>query len=246
MLATIAGRIAGILGLLGFVPYVRDIFRKENPTRPNRASWWIWVASGTMLALSYHYSGANETIWVPISYIIGPVVIALLSIKYGEGGWTPLDRLCITGTVFSIVLWAIFRSPVAALVMNLIIEVWGAVPTIKKCYLDPKSESRTAWTIFFSANSINILAVEKWTFAESVYPLYMSTAALLIIAFLWWPRLKFPLTKKDRWEQGRRDGVAQRTRRTGDEVYDKGWWFGYYQMHPEGRPADCWEVFACP
>lgn len=170
-ITAISGRVAGIISLVAFIPYILAILRGK--TKPNRATWWIWTVVGLMLGASYYSSGANHTIWVPISYIIGPFVIAIMSIKYGEGGWTRFDKNCLLGAGVSLVLWWIFSSPLTALIINLLIDLMGALPTIRKAYHNPESEDRTAWTLFFVGNIINLFAVETWTFAISIYPIYM-------------------------------------------------------------------------
>ena len=181
-ITAVAGKVAGIVSLVAFVPYILAILRGE--TKPNRATWWIWTVVGFMLGASYFSSGANHTIWVPVSYIIGPLATAILSIKYSEGGWTRFDKCCLLGAGVSMVLWWMFSSPLIALIINLFIDFMGALPTIRKAYYEPESEDRTAWTLFFAGNTTNLFAVESWTFAIAVYPIYMFFGSGLITAFI--------------------------------------------------------------
>lgn len=181
-ITAIAGKVAGIVSLVAFVPYILAILRGE--TKPNRASWWIWTVVGFMLGASYFSSGANHTIWVPVSFIIGPLAIIILSIKYGEGGWTRFDRYCLIGAGVSVVLWWMFSSPLIALFINLFIDFMGALPTIRKAYNEPESEDRTAWMLFFAGNIVNLFAVESWTLTIAAYPIYMFFASGLITVFI--------------------------------------------------------------
>ena len=181
-ITAVAGKVAGIISLVAFIPYILAILRGE--TKPNRATWWIWTVIGLMLGASYYSSGANHTIWVPVSYIIGPFAVAILSIKYGEGGWTRFDRSCLLGAGVSVVLWWMFSSPLIALLIGLFIDLMGALPTIRKAYHKPESEDRTAWTLFFAGSTANLFAVESWTFAIAVYPIYMFFGNGLITAFI--------------------------------------------------------------
>jgi hypothetical protein len=95
---------------------------------------------GVMIAFSYRAAGAESTIWVPISYVIGPFGTALLSIKFGEGGWTQLDRACLLGVGIGLILWGVVRSPDLTLGLNIGIDFWVhyrrfvnpfAIPTAK-------------------------------------------------------------------------------------------------------------------
>lgn len=179
----VLGLIAGIIAFLAYVVYIISIFR--GGSKPNRATWWIWAFMGLVLALSYHFSGAENTIWVPYVEFLGPLSIAILSIKYGEGGLDDkTDLFCMFGALVSVLLWIIFNNPVIALVTNLAIDSFAIVPTIKKSYLRPEGEDFWAWFGTGLADSLNMFAVERFTFAVLVYPIYMLTSDLIIIFIL--------------------------------------------------------------
>ena len=182
----LAGRLAGLLSLAAFVPYIIAILRGH--TRPNRATWWIWTVNGLVLGASYYSSGAENTIWVPVSYAVGPLVTALLAIRHGEGGWTTLDRNCLLGAGSGLLLWWLFNSPLVALIMTLGVDFSGAVPTIRKAYRAPETEDRLAWALFIAGNTVNLAAVEQWQFAIGVYPVYMFLASGTIAALVLRPR----------------------------------------------------------
>lgn len=177
------GIIAGIIALLAYVVYVVSILRGKS--KPNRATWWIWAFMGLVLALSYKFSGADNTVWVPYMEFFGPLTIAILSIKYGEGGLSDkTDLFCLFGAIASVVLWIVFDNPVVALVTNLAIDSFAIIPTIKKSYLRPEGEDFWAWFGTGVADSLNMFAVEKFTFAILLYPIYMLVSDLIIIFIL--------------------------------------------------------------
>lgn len=179
----VLGIIAGVISFLAYVVYAISILR--GITKPSRATWWIWAFMGLVVGLSYYFSGAVNTIWVPVVEFIGPLSIALLSIKYGEGGIeNKTDIFCFFGAIVSIILWIIFDNPVVALVASLAVDSFAIVPTIKKSYLRPEGEDFWAWFGTGMADSLNMFAVEKFTFAILVYPIYMLVSDLIIIFIL--------------------------------------------------------------
>lgn len=169
--AALFGKVAGAVSLLAFVPYIVSILRRQS--RPNRATWWIWAVLGTLLGASYYASGATHTVWVPVSYFVGPLTVAVLSVRYGEGGWSRFDRWCLVGAGVSLVLWWAFSTPLVALVLLLTIDLAGGLPTIRKSYLDPESEDSLTWCLFLAGNTLNLFAVTTWSFALASYPVYM-------------------------------------------------------------------------
>ena len=62
----------------------------------------------------------------------------------------------------------------------IVISFMGALPTIKKVYFEPESESASAWMISLLGNSLNLLAVENWIFAIAVYPLYNFAVCVVV------------------------------------------------------------------
>lgn len=207
----VIGIVAGFIGLLGFVPYLVTIV--QGKTRPNRASWWIWGILGLILGISYYSSGATNTMWVPACYAFCQLITAILSLKYGEGGWNRLDRLCLLGVGVSLILWWWFNSPVVALLFNLVIDCFGALPTIKKSYYEPENENALSWIIFLTANTLNLFALDHWSVELSAYPFYLFCLSATIAALLWLPKLQIQLTsyKQRRGKKISSDGRLSRS-----------------------------------
>ena len=118
--------------------------------------------------------------WVPITYVIGPLVTSLLAIKLGEGGWTKFDRICLVSAGASLVVWGVFKSPEITLIINIGIDLLGALPTIRKSFRDPYGEDLLAWGLFALANAFNVLAIDRWLWQVTIYPIYMFVLSSLI------------------------------------------------------------------
>ena len=184
----IAGIIAGVLSILDFFLYSISIVRHK--TTPNRATWLIFSLVGLLIFSSYYSLGARETIWVALGYAIGPFVIFLLSIKFGTGGWSSFDKLCLLGASTSLVLWWLFNSALIALLINILIDFFGILPTIKKSYLDPTSEEGLPWFITFISCVLNIFAIQVWKFEIWIYPVYMLITNGAIVFILYFFKYK--------------------------------------------------------
>jgi hypothetical protein len=173
------GVVAGCISLLAFFPYVISIFK--GLTKPNRVTWWIWSWVSILLFISYKESGANDSLWIPIVYAVTPFLTAMLSIKYGVGGWSKFDLICLIGSIVISLLWFFSGSAITALYLFLIIDFFGTLPTIRKTYHFPEQENRLGWAIMVVANFINFFAIERLTFSLLVYPLYMFLSGSIIL-----------------------------------------------------------------
>lgn len=177
------GVTAAILAFVGLVPYVLSIFRGE--TKPNRASWFIWLVVNLSLVFSYHSAGASTTIWLNIAYVVTTSLIFILSLKYGVGGYTPLDITCLIGAVIGLGLWWATNNPVTALYMNVFVDALGFIPTIKKAYLLPESENKLSWNISTLSNAVNVAALNNWQFKIILFPVYnfIFNAAVAVLIY---------------------------------------------------------------
>lgn len=180
------GRLSGLLSLAGFIPYVIAILRGK--TRPSLATWGIWAGVGAILCASAWAAGARASIWTPVSYALGPSVVTLFALRYGERGLSRFDLGCIAAAAASLLLWYLAETPLVALLINIVIDLVGALPTLRKTWHDPDSEDRLSWGLFCAANLVNLAAIERWRFAEAVYPVYLVGITGAVNAVIWWRR----------------------------------------------------------
>jgi hypothetical protein len=176
----IIGIFAGILASITFIPYIITTLQKK--TRPNRATWCIWAVVGVILCANYYSSGSINAIWVPASYAVGQTIVAILALKFGEGAWSRFDRWCIAGAGISLILWWQLKSPTVALIINISIDILGALPTLRKVYFEPETENFLAWSITLTASLCNLFAIEQWSFSNCAFPLYLFILNVMMVA----------------------------------------------------------------
>lgn len=177
------GITGGIFSAIAFIPYVVAIIKKSS--KPNRASWIIWNVTNVILLVSYFSVGARATIFLPIIYVFNAFIILILSFRYGASLWSRLDYISLFVAGFSLIIWFLTKNPLTALLMNLVMDAVAYLPTIKKSYLDPFSESRIAWLFIFLGTCLNLLAVNSFSFGVIIYPIvmFLMNGALLLVLF---------------------------------------------------------------
>lgn len=177
----ILGIAAGVFSLLGYIPYIFSTIR--GSTRPNKATWIIWAVVGGLIAFSYMAEGDPNTIWLPLGYFIGPLIIAILSFWRGVSIWTKLDVVCLVIAGISIIPWLLLKDGTTTLFINVLIDATGAIPTLVKAYHEPETEDFTAWTIFLMGNTLQVFAISYWNIA-AIYPIYLVMLAGAMVAFI--------------------------------------------------------------
>lgn len=196
------GIAAGFVLILGFVPYL--ITTWQGKTKPNRATWWIWTIVGLIIVSSYYSTGATNTIWLPACAAISHLIIAIVALKYGRGGWSRFDRTCLLGAGLSLILWWGFNSPLLALWINIAIDFLGALPTIRKSLQEPETEAPLPWLIFLTASILNLVAVEQASPTLLAYPFYYFFSVATIVLLLLRSKLRIQIA---RWKHQRKRKV---------------------------------------
>ncbi len=183
----IIGITAGILAIGGYIPYIIGILKGK--TKPSKATWLIWTVVGGLLAVSYLAEGDENAIWLPFGYFLGPLIIAIFSIRYGYSSWSWLDVLCLIIAGASIIPWLLSKNATSTLLINVLIDAAGALPTIVKTYHQPDSEDFTAWSVFFIASILELFAITNWNFA-AIFPIYLFFLTATMVLLIWFGKNK--------------------------------------------------------
>lgn len=167
----ILGLTAGILSLLMYVPYLRDIFKLT--TKPERASWFIWAVLGGIAFFSQMAKGATDSLWLTGVQTLGVVVIFLLSLRYGAGGLVKRDMWVLIGAGAGLVLWYVTREATIALLIVIVIDALGGWLTVLKAYEDPGSETLITWLLSGTSGIFAAFAVGSIDYVLLAYPVYI-------------------------------------------------------------------------
>lgn len=180
----ILGKLAGLLMFLSYLFYITSTLRGQ--TKPNRATWIMLAVISLVIALSYHDVGAENTLWVAVGASAGTLLVAILSIWFGSGGWEPFDRICIAIAIFTLSLYFFLDDyPLFVLFITLIMDGAAMAPTILHSMKQPLEEDKMAWTLTVLADFLAIIVIETWTFEIALYPIYMLLINGIVVYFLY-------------------------------------------------------------
>lgn len=176
----IFGYTAGVVSVLGIIPYLRDIFR--GTTKPERASWFIWSVLGSIAFFSQYAKGATDSLWMTGAQTLIVIVVFLLAIRYGMGGFARRDIFALFAAAAGLVLWYFTQEAAIALFIVIFIDAIGSLLTAIKSYTAPHTETLITWLFAGAAGLFGMLAVGELNWILLAYPFYIF-AANTIIAF---------------------------------------------------------------
>lgn len=172
--------LAGLLFVTAFVPYIRAILKKV--AIPMKSTWLIWA---TLDTITFTGMWAEGTVNGQITgAVLGAWTVTILAFKYGESGWTLLDKLCIAGAALGIILWQALDNPTLGIVTSLSIMFMGSIPTFVSAWKDPSKEDKTAWWIYWMSCVCALIAIPNWTLQDAAQPITFFTIETIMVFIL--------------------------------------------------------------
>lgn len=184
------GQISGLLLLIGGSTYIWQTL--TGKVRPERATWFVYFTLGMISLWGQRAAGGTDSLWLTISQNLMTGIIFIISIFRGVGGLTKFDFKCLGLATLGVLLWALSRQPAVAILGVVFADAMGTLPTIRKAYKDPESESLFSWGIDIPAALLGVLSVGTLNIALLLYPGYLvvSISAVFVAILLGYKQKK--------------------------------------------------------
>lgn len=187
----ILGAIASILGVAGYLPYLLDMYRGK--TKPHAFTWLIFAVLAGISFFAQLTESGGAGVW--LTAITGSVsaIIFVVALFRGVRTYVPFDWLCLAGAAIAIAIWALSGEAFLAVILIVIIDVFGMLPLLRHCYLKPNEETASMFAIYFFAWIFSILALETYNATTVLYASYSVVMNAIVVATLLWRRKAFPV-----------------------------------------------------
>ena len=159
--------LSSIVGIACFVPYIRDIFRHK--TQPHSYSWFIWTILQFTGVIAMFSAGAGAGI---SSLAIGTTLcgfIFLLSLRYGTHNIKTFDVICLIGALGALAIYFFLHNELLSVLMVVSVDIIGFLPTFRKAYEEPKTETVSTYVLSAVADALALGALTVFTVTTSVY-----------------------------------------------------------------------------
>lgn len=166
---SVIGIIAIGLTFAGYFPYIRDIIR--GTTQPHIYSWFLWTVVGTV-AFSLQYSdGGGVGTFVTLAAVVMCATVFLLSlIRKSQKHITKSDTIFFILTIIAIALWLFAKQPVLSAILITIVDFLCFVPTIRKSWYRPDTETPSFYLINTLRFFLAVVSLQRYTIITALYP----------------------------------------------------------------------------
>lgn len=159
--------VAVVLTFLAYIPYYRDILKGK--THSHIYSWFLWGLLTVLLVALQIKGGAGAAILVTASAGLLCVGVVLLSLKRGTRDITTSDKIVAILSLLATGFWVIAHQPLVSVVLVIIADLLAFIPTVRKSYHEPHSETLSLYVTNAIRFGLALLAVEHYTFLSSAW-----------------------------------------------------------------------------
>ncbi len=186
------GLLAALFAAGSAFLYIRDIFRGN--TKPHIYTWLIWTILTIIGFLGQLHGGGGPGAWATGVTSIYTLFVLVLSFFYGTSDITKFDTVCLALAVLSIVPWILAQNVLLSVILATFTDILGFLPTMRKTWNAPKSES--LGSMYFDAlkHSLSIASLQRYSLITWLYPTGVLCAKIVIIAEITYRRAKYRYT----------------------------------------------------
>jgi uncharacterized protein with PQ loop repeat len=185
----ILGLVSAVIFLFGYLPYVISIVKGKS--KPHPVTWMLFAILGGVALFFTVQAGARDTLPLVVLNFLLPLMIAVLSLKYWEGGFSRFDYTCLGFSLLAILAYILFRNASFSITISILGDMLAYLPTLKKTYKDPSSEHPLTWALFALGCGLSVVAaIPNFAYGIVVYPAYLAISDIVMVVLILRGRLK--------------------------------------------------------
>jgi hypothetical protein len=84
-------------------------------------------------------------------------------------------------SMIAIFFWITVNDPARAILFLITADLFASLPTIRKAWKDPKTESLTVYALGILGNSIGLATLKTWNISTSGFSIYLIILGIIMI-----------------------------------------------------------------
>lgn len=161
---------AVILTFIGYIPYDRDIIK--GSTKPHIFSWSVWGLITLIVFALQVYGGAGLASLVTLSAALMCAGVIFLGFRHKSiSDITKSDIVFLIGALVSLAVWIFAKQPILSAVLATAIDVLAFVPTIRKSWHKPYTETLSMNVLTTFRFGLVLISLDAYSLLTVLYPI---------------------------------------------------------------------------
>lgn len=167
---SVIGIVAVILVFIGYIPYLRDVWKRK--TTPHLYSWFLWgFVTFIVFALQVSDNAGIGAFVTLTAAVMCFVVISASFIRHkGKRDITKVDAAFSVLALISLWFWVGAKQPVLSAVLATSTDLLAFAPTIRKSWKDPHSETLSLYLLNTFRFILATLSLQNYSIITTLYP----------------------------------------------------------------------------
>lgn len=174
--------MACLLALIGNIPYVLDVVKGR--VRPHPYTWFVWtIVSCVVFFGQLAKGGGIAAIATGVSEIF-TLIIFLFSLKYGFKNPPRIDKYFLGLALLGLIPWFITKDPTISVITVVLIDLVAFIPTLRKTYCFPKSETPLLYGSNVLRHSLILATLGSYNIATMLHSISMIATNSIMVIFI--------------------------------------------------------------
>jgi hypothetical protein len=173
---------SSILVLISPLIYARSIL--NGVSKPHRTTRFVLLLITALSTAALFAQHDRVAIWLAGASTLQAILIFILSIKRGMGGWSRVDMVCLCIAFVGIAAWQSSSDPLLGLYFSILADFVGMVPALLKTYALPHTENIWFFALDAVAGVFTLAAVNAYTAEQVAYPIYILVVNAAMVAII--------------------------------------------------------------
>lgn len=174
--------IAACLAIIGNVPYLRDVIKGK--IQPHAYTWFVWTIVSAVTFFGQVAKGAGVGVIPTAAAEIFTVIIFLYSLKNGFKHVTKTDTIFLIIALLGLIPWALTSDPTISVVIVVMIDLIGFIPTLRKTWKHPETENPILYSMNVSRHFLALGALQAYNIATMFHSLAMIVTNSMMTWFI--------------------------------------------------------------
>jgi hypothetical protein len=182
--------VGALLSMIGTTSYIADTVRGR--THPNRVTWFLWALAPLIAFVAQLQEGVGLRALLTFTVGFGPLLVLIASFvdRHAYARITRFDLACGSLSIVALVAWQVTGKGNVAIAFSLLADFMAAIPTIRKAYREPHTETAIAFGCSGLSAAITLLTITEWDFAVAGFPLYILVMSAVLFTLVRFPGLR--------------------------------------------------------
>lgn len=178
----ILGTVSFLIPIIGIVPYIVNIVKGK--TVAHVYTWLIWAILQTIALVAQVKNGAGFGAAYGLAGVLVCYSVMFLSLKNGLKHIKKFDTFCLILALASMIVYVGLKNPLLAVIMATSTNFIGFLPTLRKTFVDPKSETISAYLSGGIGALLSILALQNYSLINSLYLINIIVTDAMLVGII--------------------------------------------------------------